>query len=181
MNEAVVASIIGDWTGIPVGKMVKDDVAVMQNLDKLLQQKVRGQDRALDLVARELRAAKSGLKSPQTPLGVFLFVGPSGVGKTESAIAIADLPLRRRALHVHHQHERVPGAAHRLQSSARPPATSATAGGILSEAVRQRPYSVVLLDEVEKADKDVLNMFYQVFDRARSPTARVIIDFRTRS
>ena len=180
VNEAVVASIIGDWTGIPVGKMVKDDVAVMQNLDKLLQQKVRGQDQALDLVARELRAAKSGLKSPQTPLGVFLFVGPSGVGKTESAIAIADLLFGGErfmcTINMSEFQER-----HTVSKLIGAPAgyVGYGEGGILSEAVRQRPYSVVLLDEVEKADKDVLNMFYQVFDKGTLADGEGrIIDFK---
>ena len=166
MNEAVVASIIGDWTGIPVGKMVKDDVAIMQNLDKALKAKVRGQDQALDLVARELRAAKSGLKSPQTPLGVFLFVGPSGVGKTESAIAIADLLFggERFMCTINMSEFQERHTVSKLVGS--PPGyVGYGEGGILTEAVRQRPFSVVLLDEVEKADKDVLNMFYQVFDK----------------
>ena len=180
VNESVVASIIGDWTGIPVGKMVKDDVSIMQNLDKLLQQKVRGQDQALELVAKELRAAKSGLKSPQTPLGVFLFVGPSGVGKTESAIAIADLLFGGErfmcTINMSEFQER-----HTVSKLIGAPAgyVGYGEGGILSEAVRQRPYSVVLLDEVEKADKDVMNMFYQVFDKGTLADGEGrIIDFK---
>jgi type VI secretion system protein VasG len=180
VNESVVASIIGDWTGIPVGKMVKDDVAIMQNLDKLLQQKVRGQDQGLELVAKELRAAKSGLKSPLTPLGVFLFVGPSGVGKTEAAISIADLLFGGErfmcTINMSEFQER-----HTVSKLIGAPAgyVGYGEGGILSEAVRQRPYSVVLLDEVEKADKDVMNMFYQVFDKGTLADGEGrLIDFR---
>jgi type VI secretion system protein VasG len=166
VSEAVVASIIGDWTGIPVGKMVKDEVAAIQQLEENLKKKVRGQDNGLALVARELRAARSGLKPPQTPLGVFLLVGPSGVGKTESAIAIADLLFggERFMVTINMSEFQERHTVSKLVGS--PPGyVGYGEGGILTEAVRQRPFSVVLLDEVEKADKEVLNIFYQVFDK----------------
>lgn len=166
VSEAVVASVIGDWTGIPVGKMVKDDVAAIQSLDTNLKKRVRGQDQGLELVARELRAARSGLKPPQTPLGVFLLVGPSGVGKTESAIAIADLLFggERFMTTINMSEFQERHTVSKLVGS--PPGyVGYGEGGILTEAVRQRPFSVVLLDEVEKADKDVMNVFYQVFDK----------------
>ncbi|MBX3222274.1 MAG: type VI secretion system ATPase TssH [Labilithrix sp.] len=166
VSEAVVASVIGDWTGIPVGKMVKDDVAAIQSLEANLKKRVRGQDQGLELVARELRAARSGLKPPQTPLGVFLLVGPSGVGKTESAIAIADLLFggERFMVTINMSEFQERHTVSKLVGS--PPGyVGYGEGGILTEAVRQRPFSVVLLDEVEKADKEVLNVFYQVFDK----------------
>ena len=166
VSEAVVASVVGDWTGIPVGKMVKDEVAAIQSLEENLKKRVRGQDQALELVARELRAARSGLKPPQTPLGVFLLVGPSGVGKTESAIAIADLLFggERFMVTINMSEFQERHTVSKLVGS--PPGyVGYGEGGILTEAVRQRPFSVVLLDEVEKADKEVLNVFYQVFDK----------------
>jgi type VI secretion system protein VasG len=166
VSAAVVASIIGDWTGIPVGKMVKDEVAAIQQLEANLKKRVRGQDNGLALVARELRAARSGLKPPQTPLGVFLLVGPSGVGKTESAIALADLLFggERFMVTINMSEFQERHTVSKLVGS--PPGyVGYGEGGILTEAVRQRPFSVVLLDEVEKADKEVLNIFYQVFDK----------------
>jgi type VI secretion system protein VasG len=166
VSEAVVASIIGDWTGIPVGKMVKDDVAAIMNLEENLKKKVRGQDDGLAAIAKELRAARSGLKPPQTPLGVFLIAGPSGVGKTETAITIADLIFggERFMCTINMSEFQERHTVSKLIGS--PPGyVGYGEGGILTEAVRQRPFSVVLLDEVEKADKDVMNMFYQVFDK----------------
>lgn len=166
VSAAVVASIVGDWTGVPVGKMVADDVAAITALEDNLKKRVRGQDQGLALVARELRAAKSGLKPPQTPLGVFLLVGPSGVGKTESAIAIADLLFggERFMCTINMSEFQERHTVSKLVGS--PPGyVGYGEGGVLTEAVRQRPYSVVLLDEVEKADREVLNIFYQVFDK----------------
>ncbi|HVJ90950.1 MAG TPA: type VI secretion system ATPase TssH [Labilithrix sp.] len=166
VSEAVVASVVGDWTGIPVGKMVKDEVSAIQSLEDNLKKRVRGQDQSLELIARELRAARSGLKPPQTPLGVFLLVGPSGVGKTESAIAIADLLFggERFMVTINMSEFQERHTVSKLVGS--PPGyVGYGEGGVLTEAVRQRPFSVVLLDEVEKADKEVLNVFYQVFDK----------------
>jgi type VI secretion system protein VasG len=180
VSEAVVASVVGDWTGIPVGKMVKDEVAAIQNLEENLKKRVRGQDQALALVARELRAARSGLKPQQTPLGVFLLVGPSGVGKTESAIAIADLLFggERFMCTINMSEFQERHTVSKLVGS--PPGyVGYGEGGVLTEAVRQRPYSVVLLDEVEKADKEVLNLFYQVFDKGMLADGEGrIVDFK---
>jgi type VI secretion system protein VasG len=168
VDETIVAAVVGDWTGIPIGKMVKDDVQGILDLDKRLKTRVRGQDAALELVARELRAAKSGLKPVNAPLGVFLLVGPSGVGKTETALGIADLIFggERFMCTINMSEFQERHTVSRLIGS--PPGyVGYGEGGVLTEAVRQRPYSVVLLDEVEKADKEVLNLFYQVFDKGQ--------------
>ena len=166
VSEGVVASVIADWTGIPVGRMVKDEVSAILRLEDDLKLRVRGQDQGLSLVAREMRSARSGLKPPQVPLGVFLLAGPSGVGKTETALAIADLVFggERFMVTINMSEFQERHTVSKLVGS--PPGyVGYGEGGILTEAVRQRPYSVVLLDEVEKADPEVLNLFYQVFDK----------------
>jgi type VI secretion system protein VasG len=180
VDESVVAAIVSGWTGIPVGKMVKDDVAVMLSLEERLRERVRGQDPALSLISRELRAARSGLKPPQTPLGVFLLVGPSGVGKTETALALADLLFggERFVVTVNMSEFQERHTVSRLIGS--PPGyVGYGEGGVLTEAVRHRPYSVVLLDEVEKADPEVMNLFYQVFDKGMlSDGEGRVVDFK---
>jgi type VI secretion system protein VasG len=166
VDEGVIASVIADWTGIPVGRMVKDDVAAVLNLVPRLAERVRGQDAALDVLGRELRAARSGLKPAGPPLGVFLLVGPSGVGKTETALALADVLFggERFIVTINMSEFQERHTVSRLIGS--PPGyVGYGEGGKLTEAVRQRPYSVVLLDEVEKADREVMNLFYQVFDK----------------
>jgi len=166
VDETLVASIVADWTGIPVGRMVQDDVAAILSLEDRLRQRVRGQDAALSVIARELRSARSGLKAPGAPLGVFLLVGPSGVGKTETALALADLLFggERFVVTINMSEFQEKHTVSRLIGS--PPGyVGFGEGGMLTEAVRQRPYSVVLLDEVEKADREVMNLFYQVFDK----------------
>jgi type VI secretion system protein VasG len=180
VDEALVASIVCDWTGIPVGKMVKDDVVAILNLEERLRSRVRGQDQALAVLARELRAARSGLKPPSQPLGVFLLVGPSGVGKTETALGLADVIFggERFIVTINMSEFQERHTVSRLIGS--PPGyVGFGEGGVLTEAVRQRPYSVVLLDEVEKADKEVLNLFYQVFDKGMLADGEGrIIDFK---
>ncbi len=166
VDEAVVASIVADWTGVPVGKMVRDDLRAVIELDQRLAERVRGQDPALAVIARELRAARSGLKPENVPLGVFLLVGPSGVGKTETALALADLMFggERFITTINMSEFQERHTVSRLIGS--PPGyVGFGEGGVLTEAVRHRPYSVVLLDEIEKADPEVLNLFYQVFDK----------------
>ena len=180
VDEALVGSIVSDWTGIPVGKMVKDDVEAILKLEDRMRDRVRGQDQALAVIARELRAARSGLKPPSQPLGVFLLVGPSGVGKTETALGIADLIFggERFIVTINMSEFQERHTVSRLIGS--PPGyVGFGEGGVLTEAVRQRPYSVVLLDEVEKADKEVLNIFYQVFDKGMLADGEGrIIDFK---
>jgi type VI secretion system protein VasG len=166
VDEAIIASIVSDWTGIPVGRMVQDDVKAILELEPRLRARVRGQDGALAVIGRELRAARSGLKAPGAPLGVFLLVGPSGVGKTETALALADqlfggerflITINMSEFQERHTVSRLIGSP--------PGYVGFGEGGKLTEAVRQRPYSVVLLDEVEKADREVMNLFYAVFDK----------------
>jgi type VI secretion system protein VasG len=180
VDEALVAAIICDWTGIPVGKMVKDDVAAILQLEDRLRTRVRGQDQGLAAVARELRAARSGLKPPQQPLGVFLLVGPSGVGKTEAALSLAELLFggERFIVTINMSEFQERHTVAKLIGS--PPGyVGFGEGGVLTEAVRQRPYSVVLLDECEKADREVLNIFYQVFDKGMLADGEGrVIDFK---
>lgn len=180
VDEASVASVVANWTGVPVGKMVKDDVSAILELEARIGRRVRGQDAALEVLGRELRAARSGLKPPQTPLGVFLLVGPSGVGKTETALSLADLMFggERFVVTVNMSEFQERHTVSRLIGS--PPGyVGYGEGGVLTEAVRYRPYSVVLLDEVEKADRDVMNLFYQVFDKGvLSDGEGRVIDFK---
>ncbi len=180
VDESLVASIICDWTGIPVGKMVKDDVEAILHLEDGMRRRVRGQDGGLAAIARELRSARSGLKPPQQPLGVFLLVGPSGVGKTECALGLAELLFggERFIVTINMSEFQERHTVAKLIGS--PPGyVGFGEGGVLTEAVRQRPYSVVLLDECEKADKEVLNIFYQVFDKGMLADGEGrVIDFK---
>lgn len=166
VTEDVVAKVVGDWTGIPVGNMVKDQAAQLLHMEETLTKRVKGQDHIMGSIATGVRASKAGLSNPDTPMGVFLFVGPSGVGKTETALAVADLLFggERFMTTVNMSEYQEKHTVSRLVGS--PPGyVGYGEGGQLTEAVRQRPYSVVLLDEVEKADLDVMNLFYQVFDK----------------
>jgi type VI secretion system protein VasG len=180
VDEALVASVVADWTGIPIGKMVKDDVEAILQLEERLRRRVRGQDPALAVIGRELRAARSELKPKSAPLGVFLLVGPSGVGKTETALGLADLVFggERFVVTINMSEFQERHTVSRLIGS--PPGyVGFGEGGVLTEAVRHRPYSVVLLDEVEKADREVLNLFYQVFDKGTLADGEGrVIDFR---
>lgn len=175
-----VAAVVSDWTGIPIRSMVKDEVASALNMEEKLRGRVVGQDHALSIVAEKLRISKAGLGDPNQPLGVFLCVGPSGVGKTELAMTIADLFFGgERFLTVINMSEFM--EAHTVsQLKGSPPGyVGYGEGGVLTEAVRQHPYSVVLLDEVEKAHPDVMNLFYQVFDKGQLADGEGrIIDFK---
>ena len=180
VDEAVIAHVIADWTGVPVGTLLEDELATLLDLETRLSHVVVGQDDALAALGRSLRAARAGLKSSEAPLGVFLLVGPSGVGKTETARTLADLMFggERALITINLSEYREAHTVSQLKGS--PPGyVGYGQGGVLTEAVRQRPYSVILLDEVEKAHKDVLNLFFQVFDRGfmRDGESRVI-DFR---
>ena len=166
VDEAMVAGVVAAWTGIPVGKMVQDDVRAMLEMEQRLTRRIKGQDYAINVIAKELRAARAGLKPQNTPQGVFLLVGPSGVGKTETALSLADLLYggERMMVTINMSEFQEKHTVARLIGS--PPGyVGYGEGGMLTEAVRQRPYTVVLLDECEKADPDVLNLFYQVFDK----------------
>jgi len=175
-----VAEVIADWTGVPLGSLLKDEQASLLDLEEQLGERVIGQDHALGALAERLRAAKTGLTEEQAPLGVFLLVGTSGVGKTETALALADCLFggEKSLITLNLSEYQEAHTVSQLKGS--PPGyVGYGQGGVLTEAVRQRPYSVVLLDEVEKAHRDVLNLFYQVFDRGfmRDGEGREI-DFR---
>ncbi|KMN76300.1 ATPase [Chromobacterium sp. LK11] len=180
VDAALVAEVIADWTGVPVGKLLADDAANLLGLAPALRERVRGQEAAVAEIAQSLLAAKSGLEPSRGPLGVFLLVGPSGVGKTETGLALADLLFggEQALLTINLSEYQEAHTVSQLKGS--PPGyVGYGQGGVLTEAVRRRPYSVILLDEVEKAHRDVLNLFYQAFDRGfmRDGEGREI-DFR---
>ncbi|MDH4273405.1 MAG: type VI secretion system ATPase TssH [Gammaproteobacteria bacterium] len=176
----VVAKVVADWTGIPVGDMVKDEAETLLRMGDRLRTRIKGQDQAVGAIERGVQAAKAGLNNPNSPIGVFLFVGPSGVGKTECALGVADLLFggERFVVTINMSEFQEKHTVSRLIGS--PPGyVGYGEGGILTEAVRQRPYSVVLLDEVEKADLEVMNLFYQVFDKGTlSDSEGRVVDFR---
>ncbi|MEZ4300745.1 MAG: type VI secretion system ATPase TssH [Polyangiaceae bacterium] len=180
VDEAMVAGVVAAWTGIPVGKMVQDDVRAMLEMEQRLTRRIKGQDWAINVIAKELRAARAGLKPQNTPQGVFILVGPSGVGKTETALSLADLLYggERMMVTINMSEFQEKHTVARLIGS--PPGyVGYGEGGMLTEAVRQRPYTVVLLDECEKADPDVLNLFYQVFDKGMlSDGEGRVVDFK---
>jgi type VI secretion system protein VasG len=166
VDPDVVAKIIENWTGIPVSKMQKDDVAVLLSLEDRLHERVKGQDHAMRTVAETIRISQAGINNPNQPVGVLLFVGPSGVGKTETAITLAEaLYGGERFMTTINMSEFQEKASVSRLIGASAGYVGYGEGGVLTEAVRQRPYSVVLLDECEKADLDVMNLFYQVFDK----------------
>jgi type VI secretion system protein VasG len=166
VDGLVVAEIVAAWTGIPLGKMVKDEIKTVLNLKPLLAERVLGQPHALEAVAQRVRTARANLEDPNKPKGVFMFVGPSGVGKTETALALADVLYggERKLITINMSEYQEAHSVSGLKGS--PPGyVGYGEGGVLTEAVRRNPYSVVLLDEVEKAHPDVLELFFQVFDK----------------
>ncbi|MCX8729565.1 type VI secretion system ATPase TssH [Gilliamella sp. B2969] len=166
VDSRTVSSVIADWTGVPLESLLKDEQSHLLTLEDDLRSRVVGQDNALHEIAKRIRAAKTGLTSEEAPMGVFLLVGPSGVGKTETALALADTLFggEQSLITINMSEYQESHTVSQLKGS--PPGyVGYGQGGILTEAVRKRPYSVVLLDEVEKAHRDVLNLFYQVFDR----------------
>ncbi|CQJ15430.1 MULTISPECIES: type VI secretion system ATPase TssH [Yersinia] len=180
VDVRTVATVIADWTGVPLSSLLKDEQTDLLQLENHLATRVVGQDAALVEMAQRLRAAKTGLTSENGPLGGFLLVGPSGVGKTETALALADTLFggEKSLITINMSEYQEAHTVSQLKGS--PPGyVGYGQGGILTEAVRKRPYSVVLLDEVEKAHADVINLFYQVFDRGfmRDGEGREI-DFR---
>jgi type VI secretion system protein VasG len=180
VDAQAIARVVAEWTGVPVGNLLEDELAGLLTLEKTLAARVVAQDDALSALAESLRTAKAGLKNEHSPLGVFLLAGPSGVGKTETALALADLLFGGEAALTTINMSEYQEAHTVSQLKGSPPGyVGYGRGGILTEAVRQRPYCVVLLDEVEKAHRDVLDMFYQVFDRGtmRDGEGREI-DFR---
>ncbi|MFM0296458.1 type VI secretion system ATPase TssH [Paraburkholderia sp. RL17-383-BIF-A] len=180
VDAHVVAEIVASWTGIPLGRMVKDEIQTVLNLQPLLAARVIGQDHALEAIAQRVRTASANLEDPNKPRGVFMFVGPSGVGKTETALALADVLYggERKMITINMSEYQEAHSVSGLKGS--PPGyVGYGEGGVLTEAVRRNPYSVVLLDEVEKAHPDVLEMFFQVFDKGTMDDAEGReIDFR---
>ena len=166
VDASIVGEVISGWTGIPVGKMMSDELVTMLELEKHLGARVIGQGHALEDISRRVRTSKAGIEDPNKPKGVFMLVGPSGVGKTETALALSDLLYGGEhniiTINMSEFHE-----AHTVSTlKGSPPGyVGYGEGGVLTEAVRRRPYSVVLLDEVEKAHPDVLELFFQVFDK----------------
>jgi type VI secretion system protein VasG len=166
VTSQAIADVISGWTGIPVGKMLTDEIKTIMSLKDKLEQRVIGQSHGLEAIAQRIRTSRAGLTDPRRPIGVFLLVGPSGVGKTETAVTLADtLYGGERNMVVINMSEYQ--EAHTVSSlKGSPPGyVGYGEGGILTEAVRRKPYSVVLLDEVEKAHPDVMEIFYQVFDK----------------
>ena len=179
-SPETVAQVISDWTGVPLGNMVKNESQNILEFANQMKKRVKGQDHAVGSLDEGVRSAKAGLQNPEAPLGVFLFVGPSGVGKTEMALAVADQLFggERFMTTINMSEFQEKHSVSRLIGS--PPGyVGFGEGGMLTEAVRQRPYSVVLLDEVEKADLEVMNLFYQVFDKGMlSDSEGRMVDFR---
>ena len=166
VDEQAVAAVVEDWTGIPVGRMVKNEVQAVLDLAHTLGRRVVGQDHGLEIIARRVQTARAGLDNPSKPIGVFMLCGPSGVGKTETALALAEslyggeqnlITINMSEFQEAHTVSTLKGAP--------PGYVGYGEGGVLTEAVRRKPYSVVLLDEVEKAHSDVHEIFFQVFDK----------------
>lgn len=166
VNAEVIASIVADWTGIPVGQMLKDDIRMVTELPERLEERVIGQKHALKQIGESIMTSRAGLADPQKPIGVFMLVGPSGVGKTETALAIAGHLYggEQNLITINMSEYQEAHTVSSLKGS--PPGyVGYGEGGVLTEAVRRKPYSVVLLDEIEKAHKDVHELFFQVFDK----------------
>jgi type VI secretion system protein VasG len=180
VDAQAVASVVADWTGIPVGRMVKNEIEAVMNLATTLGRRVIGQDHALEMIARRVRTSRARLDNPNKPIGVFLLAGSSGVGKTETGLALAEalyggeqniITINMSEYQEAHTVSTLKGAP--------PGYVGYGEGGVLTEAVRRRPYSVVLLDEVEKAHPDVHEIFFQVFDKGWMEDAEGrYIDFR---
>jgi len=165
-DEQAVASVVADWTGIPVGRMVKNEIETVMNLPDILNRRIIGQRHVLEMIAKRIQTSRAKLDNPNKPIGVFMLAGPSGVGKTETALALAEalyggeqnvVTINMSEFQEAHTVSTLKGAP--------PGYVGYGEGGILTEAVRRKPYSVILLDEVEKAHADVHEIFFQVFDK----------------
>lgn len=180
VDSKVIASVVSGWTGIPVGKMLADEIKTVLNLKGMLEKLIIGQPQALSAICRRIRTYRADLDDPGRPVGVFLLVGPSGVGKTETAIAVADALYggERNMISINMSEYQEAYTVSGLKGS--PPGyVGYGTGGVLTEAVRRNPYSVILLDEVEKAHTDVMELFYQVFDKGVMEDAEgAVVDFK---
>jgi len=166
VDYQAVASVVGDWTGIPVGKMVKNEVENILNLADNIEKRIIGQRHALEMIAKRIQTSRAGLDNPNKPIGVFMLAGTSGVGKTETALALAETLYggEQNVITINMSEYQEAHTVSTLKG-APPGYVGYGEGGVLTEAVRRRPYSVVLLDEVEKAHPDVHEIFFQVFDK----------------
>jgi type VI secretion system protein VasG len=180
VDPDVVAKVVSDWTGIPLGRVLRDQVRNVVNLEENMRLRIKGQDEAIGMIGEIIKASKAGLSDPRQPMGIFLLVGPSGVGKTETGLAVADLLFGGdRFLTTVNMSEFQEGHTVSRLIGSPPGYVGFGEGGVLTEAVRQRPYSVILIDEVEKAHLDVVNLFYQVFDKGTLADGEGrIIDFK---
>ncbi len=180
VDGGAVAGVVASWTGIPVGKLQADRLAAALDMERVLGKRVKGQDRVLRTVGEAVRMAYSGIRNPQAPAAVMLFAGPSGVGKTETALSLAESLFggERFLVTINMSEFQEKHTVSRLIGS--PPGyVGFGQGGVLTEAVRHHPYSLVLLDECEKADLEVMNLFYQVFDKGQLADGEGrVIDFR---
>ncbi len=180
VDAQAVGSVVADWTGIPVGGMVKNEIEAVLNLAERLKQRVIGQDHALEAIAKRIKTSRARIENPNRPVGVMLLAGPSGVGKTESALALAEAMYggENNLITINMSEFQEAHTVSTLKGS--PPGyVGYGEGGVLTEAVRRRPYSIVLLDEVEKAHKDVHEIFFQVFDKGQMEDAEGrLIDFK---
>jgi type VI secretion system protein VasG len=166
VDQQAVASVVADWTGIPVGRMAANEIETILNIASHLGKRVIGQDHAMEMIAKRIQTSRAGLDNPQKPIGVFMLAGTSGVGKTETAIALAEaLYGGEHNLITINMSEYQEAHTVSTLKGAPPGYVGYGEGGVLTEAVRRKPYSVVLLDEVEKAHSDVHEMFFQVFDK----------------
>jgi len=166
VDAQAVASVVGDWTGIPVGRMVKNEIETIIRLADTIEQRIIGQRHALEMIARRIQTSRAGLDNPNKPIGVFMLAGTSGVGKTETALALAEALYggEQNVITINMSEYQEAHTVSTLKG-APPGYVGYGEGGVLTEAVRRRPYSVVLLDEVEKAHPDVHEIFFQVFDK----------------
>jgi len=180
VDAQAVGSVVADWTGIPVGGMVKDEIEAVLHLEDTLRQRVIGQDHALAAIAKRIRTSRARIENPNRPIAVMFLVGPSGVGKTETALTLAEALYggEGNLITINMSEFQEAHTVSTLKGS--PPGyVGYGEGGILTEAVRRRPYSIVLLDEVEKAHRDVHEIFFQVFDKGRMEDAEGrLIDFK---
>ena len=166
VDEQAIAEVIANWTGIPVGKMVSNEITAVQNIASNLGRRVIGQPHALEAVAQAIRTSRAGLTDPRKPVGVFLFCGTSGVGKTETALALADQLFggEQNITTINMSEFKEEHKVSMLLGS-RPGYVGYGEGGVLTEAARRKPYSVILLDEMEKAHPGVQDIFYNLFDK----------------
>ena len=168
VDGQAVADVVAAWTGIPVGRMVSNEIQTVLNLKQKMEERIIGQSHALEAIAQSIRTSRAGLTDPRRPVGVFMLVGPSGTGKTETAITLAELLYGGvQNMTVINMSEFKEEHKVSLLMGSPPGYVGYGEGGVLTEAVRRRPYSVVLLDELEKSHPGVQEIFYQVFDKGQ--------------